>query len=70
MSHRYRWETMAERDARRESAHRRGQWILVSLAVFVAVVLWQGGWLGGRNVFDAQPMGERRTPAQEARERG
>ena len=69
MSRRYRWETAAERIARRESAHRRGQWLLVALTVFTFVVLWMGGWMGGGNVFDRQPMGERRSAAQEAAER-
>lgn len=61
--------TVRDKDARRRS-ERRGHLVMAALVAFAAVVLWRAGWFGGGNVYDNATLGERRTAAQEAGERG
>ena len=60
--------------SRSERRHRAQQWTIVTLACIaatVAAILWQAGYLDGRgNSVDRQPMGERRSAAQQEVERG
>ena len=66
---RYRLLLTLEKQRRQKARrHEAIQW-LIALVAFFFTILWLGGWFGGGNVFDKQPLGGRRSSAQEEAER-